>query len=82
MVQLIRPFINAGGFPSVQEMYRSTRHSFDFTPDAFSPFGYPKRAFNDFYLRDSFTFDGLLDEVGKWNGYIFVYRFFWKPGRI
>ena len=80
MAHLIRPFINAGGFPSVQEMYRSTRHSFDFIPDAFSPFGYPKRAFNDFYLRDSFTFDGSFDEVGKWNGYIFVYRFFWKPG--
>ena len=41
-----------------------------------------KRAFNDFYLRDLFKFDGLFDEVGKWNGYIFVYRFFWKPGRI
>ena len=26
MVQLIRPFINAGGFPSVQEMYRSARY--------------------------------------------------------
>ena len=26
MAHLIRPFINAGGFPSVQEMYRSTRH--------------------------------------------------------
>ena len=52
MAHLIRPFINAGGSPSAQEMYRSTRHSFDFTPDAFSPFGYPKRAFNDFYLRN------------------------------
>ena len=80
MAHLLRPFINAGGFLSVQEMHRSTRHSFDFTPDAFLPFGYPKRAFNDFYLRDSFTFDGSFDEVGKWNGYIFVYRFFWKPG--
>ena len=80
MAHLIRPFINAGGSPSAQEMYRSTRHSFDFTPDAFLPFGYPQRAFNDFYVRDSFTFDGLFDEVGKWNGYLFVYRFFWKPG--
>ena len=52
MAHLIRPFINAGGSPSAQELYRFTRHSFDFTPDAFSPFGYPKRAFNDFYLRD------------------------------
>ena len=52
MAHLIQPFINAGGSPSAQEMYRSTRHSFEFTPDAFSPFGYPKRAFNDFYLRD------------------------------
>ena len=82
MAHLIRPFTNAGGSPSAQEMYRSTRHSFDFTPDAFSPFGYPKRAFNDFYLRDLFKFDGLFDEVGKWNGYIFVFRFSWKPGQI
>ena len=37
MAHLIRPFINAGGSPSAQEMYRSTRHYFDFTPDAFSP---------------------------------------------
>ena len=41
-----------------------------------------KRAFNDFYLRDLFKFDGLFGEVGKWNGFIFVYGFFWKPGRI
>ena len=82
MAHLIRPFINVGGSPSAQEMYRSTRHSFDFTPDAFSPFGYPQRAFNDFYLRDYFKFDGLFDEVGKWNRYIFVYRFFWKLGQI
>ena len=80
MAHLIRPFINAGGSPSAQELYRFTRHSFDFTPDAFSPFGYPKRDFNNFYLRDYFKFNGLFDEVGKWNGYIFVYRFFWKPG--
>ena len=52
MAHLIRPFTNAGGSPSTQEMYRSTRHSFDLTPDAFSPFGYPRHAFNDFYLRD------------------------------
>ena len=52
MAHLIQPFINAGGSPSAQEMYWSTRHSFEFTPDAFSPFGYPKRAFKDFYLRD------------------------------
>ena len=82
MAHLIRPFTNAGGSPSAQEMYRFMRPSFDFTPDAFSPFGYSKRAFNDFYLRDLFNFDGLFDEVGKWNGYILVYRFFWKPGRI
>ena len=80
MAYLIRPFINAGSFPPVQEMHRSTRHSFDLTPDAFSPFGYPKRVLNDFYLRDSFTFDGLFDGVGKWNGYLLVYIFFWKPG--
>ena len=52
MAHLIRPFTNAGGSPSAQKMYRSTRHSFEFTPDAFSPFDYPKRVFNDFYLRD------------------------------
>ena len=82
MAHLIRSFTNASGSPSAQEMYRSTRHSFDFTPGAFSPFGYPKRAFNDFYLRDLFKLDGLFDEVRKWNGYIFAYRFFWKSGRI
>ena len=54
----------------------------DFTPDAFSPFDYSKRAFNDFPLRDSFTFGSLSDEMGKWNGHIFVFRFFWKPDRI
>ena len=52
MAHLIQPFINVGGSPSTQEVYRSTRHSFEFIPDAFSPFDYPKRAFNDFYLRD------------------------------
>ena len=52
MAHSMRPFTNASGSPSAQEMYRSTKRSLDFTPDAFSPFGYPKRAFNDFYLRD------------------------------
>ena len=52
MTHLSQPFINAGGSPSAQEVYRSTRHSSEFTHDAFSPFDYPKRAFNDFYLRD------------------------------
>ena len=65
MAHLIQPFINAGGSPSAQEMYWSTRHSFDFTLDAFSPFGYPKRSFNDFYLRDLFKFDGLLMRWGS-----------------
>ena len=51
----------------------------DSTPDAFSPFDYSKRALNDFPLRDSFTFGGSSDEVGKWNGHTFVFRFFWKP---
>ena len=36
------------------------------------PFGCPRRAFNDFPLRDSFTFNGSSDEVGKWNGHIFI----------
>ena len=82
MAHLIRPFTNAGGSPSAQETHRSTRQSFDFTPDAFLPFGYPKRAFNDFYLRDYLNSTVLFDEVGKWNGYIFVYRFSWKSGQI
>ena len=51
MAHLIQPFINVGSSPSIQEVYRSTRHSFEFIPDAFSPFDYLKRAFNDFYLR-------------------------------
>ena len=52
MAHSMRHFTNAGGSPSAQEMYRSTKRSLDFTPDAFSPFGYQKRAFNNFYLRD------------------------------
>ena len=52
MAYLIQPFINVGGSSSAQEMYWSTRRPFEFTLNAFSPFNYPKRAFNDFYLRD------------------------------
>ena len=55
MAHLIQPFINAGGSPSAQEMYQSTRHSFDFIHNAFLPFGYPKRAFNNLHLRDHLT---------------------------
>ena len=45
-------FINVGVSLSAQETYRSTRHSSEFIHNAFLPFGYPKRAFNDLHLRD------------------------------
>ena len=79
MAPLIRPFINAGGFYICPRNVLIYEAFFDFTPNAFSPFDYSKRAFNDFPLRDSFTFGGSSDEVGKWNRHIFVFRFFWKP---
>ena len=65
MVQSIRPIYNAGGSSSAQEMHQSTRQSFDFTLDAFLSFGYPKRAFNDLYLRDYFNSTVCFDEVEK-----------------
>ena len=79
MAHLIQPFINVGGSPSAQEMYRSTRDSSEFIRDALMPFGYPKRAFNSFPLRDLSDLT-VIDGVGKWNGYILVYRFSWKSG--
>ena len=72
MAHLIQPFINAGGSPFAQEMYRYTRHSFEFIPDAFSPFGYPKRAFNDFYLRDYLNLMACLMMRGSGTG-IFLF---------
>ena len=82
MAHSIRPFINAGGSPSAQETHRSTRQSFDFTPNAFLSFGYPKRAFNDLYLRDYFNSTVCFDEVEKWNRHICVYRFLWRSEPI
>ena len=82
MAHLIQSFINTGGSPFAQEMYRSTRHSFEFTPVAFSPFGYPKRAFNNFYLRDYLNSTMCLMRWGSGTGIFFVYRFSWKSGQI
>ena len=50
---------------SIQETYRTTRHSFEFIHDAFLPLHYPKRAFNDFPLRDHLnsTVLGNLDRL-------------------
>ena len=74
-------FINVGVSSSIQETYRTTRHSFEFIHDAFQPLHYPKCAFNDFPLRDHLN-STVIDGVGKWNGYILVYRFSWKFGQI
>ena len=82
MAHLIRPFTNAGGSPSAQETHRSVRQSFDFTPDAFLPFGCPKRAFNDLYLQDYFNSTVCFDEVEKWNRHICVCRFLWRSESI
>ena len=82
MAHSIRPFTNAGGSPSAQETHRSTRQSFNFTPDAFLPFGYPKRAFNDLYLRDYFNSTVCFDEVEKWNRHVCVCRFLWRSEPI
>ena len=41
------------------------------------PFGYPKRAFNSFPLRDHSNLM-VIDGVGKWSGHILVYRFSWR----
>ena len=71
------PFINAGVSSSIQETHRTMRHSSEFIHAAFLPFHYPKRAFNDFPLRDHLN-STVTDGVGKWSGYILVYRFPWK----
>ena len=80
-VYLDLPFINMDVSSSIQETYRTTRHSFKFIHDAFLPFHYPKRAFNDFPLRDHSN-STVIDDVGKWNGYILVYRFSSEFGQI
>ena len=69
MARLTRSFINVGVSPSTQETYRATRHPSEFIHNAFLPFGYPKRAFNDFPLRDHLN-STVIDGVGKWNEYI------------
>ena len=82
MAHLIRPFTNAGGSPSAQEMHRSTRQSFDFTLDAFLSFGCPKHAFNVLYLRDYFNSTVYFDGVGKRNRHVCVDRFLWRSEPI
>ena len=57
------------------------RHSSEFIHNAFIPFGYPKRAFNNFPLRDHLN-SMVIDGVGKWNGHILVYKFSWKSEQI
>ena len=54
---------------------------FEFIHDAFLPFDYPKRAFNDFPLRGHLN-STVIVGMGKWNGYFLVYRFSWKSGQI
>ena len=81
MARLTLSFINVGVSSSTQETFRATRHSFEFIYDAFLPFDYPKRAFNDFPLRDHLN-STITDGMEKWNGYLFVYRFSWKSGQI
>ena len=81
MARLTLSFINVGVSSSTQETYRATRHSSEFIHNAFLPFDYPERAFNDSPLRDHLN-STVIDGVGKWNGYILVYRFSWKSGQI
>ena len=80
MAHLIRPFINASGFPSVQEMYRSTRHFLILLPTRSRRLVIQNALLMTSIYETHLHFDGLFDEMGKWNGYIFVFRFFWKPG--
>ena len=49
---------------------------FEFIPDAFSPFGYPKRAFNDFYLRDYLNSMACLMMWGSGTGIFLFADFF------
>ena len=65
--QSIRPFNNAGGSSSAQEMHQSTRQFFDFALDAFLSFGYSRRAFNGLYFQNCFNSTVCVDEIGKWN---------------
>ena len=81
MARLTLSFINVGVSSSTQETYRAMRHPSEFIHNAFLPFYYPKRAFNDFLLRDHLN-STVIDGVEKWNGYILVYRFSWKFGQI
>ena len=34
------------------------------------------------YLYEAILIQRFVDDVGKWNGYILVYKFSSKPGRI
>ena len=45
------------------------------------PFGYPKRVFNSFPLRDLSDLM-VIDDVGKRNGHILVCRFPWRSEHI
>uniref|UniRef100_A0A7N2MTV7 BED-type domain-containing protein n=1 Tax=Quercus lobata TaxID=97700 RepID=A0A7N2MTV7_QUELO len=80
--QSIWPINNAGGSSSVQEMHRSMRQFFVFALDAFLSFGYPKRAFNDHYLRDYFNSAVCFDGVEKRNRRVCVGRFLWRSEPI
>ena len=80
--QSIRPINNAGSSSSAQEMHRSTRQFFDFALDAFLSFGYPRRAFNNLYLRDYFNSTVCFDEVEKRNRHACVCRFLWRSEPI
>ena len=82
MAQSTRPVHNAGGSSSAQGMHRSTRQFFDFALDAFLSFGYPKRAFNNLYLRDYFNSTVCFDEVEKRNQHACVCRFLWRSEPI
>lgn len=62
MAHLIQPLIDVGDSSPPQGMCWSTRRFPQFSHDAFTPFGYPKHAFNIFLLRDlpdSTVFDGV-----------------------
>ena len=68
MALLTLSFINAGVFSSTQETYRTTRYSYEFIHNASPSFDYPKRAFNDFHLRDYLNSTVCLTMWGSGTG--------------
>ena len=67
MVHLFQPLNDAGDPSPTERMYRSTSRSPEFAHVALMPFGYPRRVFNIFPLRDLPDLT-VIDGVGERNG--------------